>query len=54
MDPKEKAELYLMWLLSEEGQAAQRASDARLAEAERLLAKGSDIDWRKLHEPFTI
>lgn len=53
-DPKEMAERYLMWLQSDEGQAAKRESDARLADTERLLAKGREIDWQKLHEPFTI
>lgn len=54
MEAKEMAERYLAWLQTEEGQAARRESDARIAETERLLAKGRDIDWLKLHEPFTI
>ena len=54
MDPKEMALRYLEWLLTEEGQAAQRDSEARLAETHRLLEKGREIDWLKLHEPFTI
>lgn len=48
------AERYLMWLQSEEGQAAKRESDARLADTERLLAKGHEIDWWRLYEHFTI
>lgn len=54
MDPKEMAERYLAWLQSEEGQSAQRESEARIAATERLLSKGRDINWLKLHEPFTI
>jgi hypothetical protein len=53
-DPKEMAQRYFEWLLTEEGQAAQRESRARLAETKRLLDKGREIDWQKLHEPFTI
>lgn len=53
-DPRAMAERYLAWLLTPEGQAAQAESDRRLKETEALLAKGRDIPWEKLHEPFTI
>lgn len=53
-DPKVMAESYLSWLLTPEGEAAQAESERRIRETEALLAKGRDIPWEKLHEPFTI
>lgn len=53
-DPPVMAEQYLAWLLTPAGQAAQAESERRMQQAEALLAKGRDISWEKLHEPFTI
>lgn len=50
----EMAETVFNWLLSEQGQEAARESARRCEETAKILAKGRDIPWEKLHEPFTI
>jgi len=48
------AKSVLAYLQTERGQKAARESAARCKETAELLAKGRDIPWEKLHEPFTI
>lgn len=45
---------FLDWLQTPEGQAEIEKGKRIVHETELLLAKGRDIPWEKLHEPFTI
>lgn len=51
---KEMAIGFLEWLKTPAGQASIAESERVIRETEELLAKGRDIPWEKLHEPFTI
>lgn len=51
---KELVQRFLDWRETPEGKAAAEASERRIQETEALLAKGGEIPWEKLHEPFTI
>lgn len=48
------AESVIKYLLSPRGQEAARESARRCEDTAKILAKGRDIPWEKLHEPFTI
>lgn len=45
---------FLEWLKTPEGEASIAESERVIHETEEILAKGRDIPWEKLHEPFTI
>lgn len=51
---KAMVQRFLDWLETPEGKAATEESERRISETKALLAKGRDIPWEKLHEPFTI
>jgi hypothetical protein len=53
-EPPATVSNFLAWLQTEQGKESMRQSQERVAETARMLQAGHDIDWRRLHEPFTI